>query len=165
MFEIWYLVAISSWVKGFPVWVSASSSMLQRFLIVLGVFSSVRVIRIVVRSSLVNLTMYFLFITMPYSIRHNQHLFIIWSKQYQPHLKKMWCIPPQQDADFVAKMEDVLDVYALPYDANCPVICFDEKPYQLLGERREPIPMKKGTPKRMDNEYERMGTCSIFDSV
>jgi len=74
----------------------------------------------------------------------------------------MWCIPPQQDADFVAKMEDVLDVYALPYDANCPVICFDEKPYQLLGERREPIPMKKGTPKRMDNEYERMGTCSIF---
>jgi hypothetical protein len=74
----------------------------------------------------------------------------------------MWCIPPAQNADFVAKMEDVLDVYALPYDENCPVICLDEKPYQLLGERREPIPMKKGKPKRLDNEYEREGTCSIF---
>jgi hypothetical protein len=74
----------------------------------------------------------------------------------------MWCIPPEQNAEFVAKMEDVLDVYALPYDENCPVICLDEKPYQLLDERREPIPMKQGTPERYDNEYERMGTCSIF---
>ena len=74
----------------------------------------------------------------------------------------MWCIPPEQNADFVAKMEDVLDVYALPYDENCPVICLDEKPYQLLDERRKPIPMKQGKPQRIDNEYERMGTCSIF---
>jgi hypothetical protein len=63
----------------------------------------------------------------------------------------MWCIPPEQNADFAAKMEDILDVYALPYDENCPVICLDEKPYQLWGERREPIPMKKGKPKRLDN--------------
>jgi len=74
----------------------------------------------------------------------------------------MWCIPKEQSADFVAKMEDVLDVYALPYDENCPVICLDEKPYQLLDERREPIPMKQGSPMKIDNEYERMGTCSIF---
>ncbi|MDR2569997.1 MAG: IS630 family transposase [Oscillospiraceae bacterium] len=74
----------------------------------------------------------------------------------------MWCIPPEQNAEFVAKMEDVLDVYALPYDENCPVICLDEKPYQLLDERREPIPMKQGSPAKYDNEYERMGTCSIF---
>ena len=59
-------------------------------------------------------------------------------------------------------MEDVLDVYALEYDANCPVICIDEKPYQLLGEVREPIPMKAGQPVRVDNEYERCGTSSIF---
>jgi hypothetical protein len=77
----------------------------------------------------------------------------------------MWCIPPHQDADFVAKMENILDIHALPYDETCPVICFDEKPYQLLDERREPIPMKKGGPKRIDNEYERMGTCCVFDSV
>ena len=74
----------------------------------------------------------------------------------------MWCIPPEQNADFVAKMEDILDVYALPYDENCPVICLDEKPYQLLGERREPIPMQQGKPRRIDSEYERMGICSIF---
>jgi hypothetical protein len=59
-------------------------------------------------------------------------------------------------------MEDILDVYALPYDENCPVICLDEKPYQLLDERREPLPMKEGTPARFDNEYERMGTSAIF---
>ena len=74
----------------------------------------------------------------------------------------MWCIPPQQNADFVAKMEDVLDVYTIPYDENCPVICIDEKPYQLLDECCDPIPMKMGSPKRIDNEYVRCGTSSIF---
>jgi hypothetical protein len=74
----------------------------------------------------------------------------------------MWCIPPEQNADFVAKMEDILDIYSLPYDENCPVICLDEKPYQLLDERRNPIAMSSGSPRRIDNEYERYGTCSIF---
>ena len=59
-------------------------------------------------------------------------------------------------------MEDVLDLYELPYDENCPVVCMDEKPYQLLGETREPIPMKAGKPERQDGEYIRNGTCSIF---
>lgn len=59
-------------------------------------------------------------------------------------------------------MEDILDLYCLPYEPNCPVICMDEKPYQLLAERREPIPMKPGTKKKVDNEYEHCGTCSIF---
>jgi len=74
----------------------------------------------------------------------------------------MWCIPPKQSAEFVAKMEDILDVYSLPYDEKYPVICLDEKPYQLLGERKESIAMKAGYPQRIDNEYERMGTCCIF---
>jgi len=69
MSEIWYLVVISSCVRGFPFEVSASSSMLQRFLIVLGVFSSFSVMKIVVRSSLVNLTVYFLFIVIRYKYR------------------------------------------------------------------------------------------------
>jgi len=73
----------------------------------------------------------------------------------------MWCIPPKQDAEFVAKMEDVLDVYVLPYDASCPVICLDEKPYQLLDERREPLPMRAGSPKKVDNECEWMGACGF----
>ena len=74
----------------------------------------------------------------------------------------MYCIPPEQNAAFVACMEDVLDVYQRPYDENCPVICMDEKPYQLLGEVRVPIMAKPGFPKREDNEYKRNGTCSIF---
>ncbi len=59
-------------------------------------------------------------------------------------------------------MEDVLDVYHRPYDEDCPVICMDEKPYQLLDECRQPIPMKPGEVKRYDSEYIRNGTCSIF---
>ena len=59
-------------------------------------------------------------------------------------------------------MEDVLDVYHRPYDAGCPVICMDEKPYQMLDECRQPIPMKPGKVERYDSEYVRNGTCSIF---
>jgi len=77
-------------------------------------------------------------------------------------LKKCWCIPPEHNAAFVANMEDVLDVYQREYDENCPVICMDEKPYQLLDESRNPIPMKPGKVLRFDNEYIRKGTCSIF---
>jgi hypothetical protein len=77
----------------------------------------------------------------------------------------MWCIPPEQNADFVAKMEDILELYALPYDEKFPVVCLDEKPYQLLDERRDPIPMTVGNPQKIDNEYERCGTCAIFVSV
>ena len=59
-------------------------------------------------------------------------------------------------------MEDILDLYCLPYEENFPIFCMDEKPYQLLAECCEPLPMEQGKPKRIDNEYERMGTCSIF---
>jgi len=59
-------------------------------------------------------------------------------------------------------MEDVLEVYSRPYDSQRPVICMDEKPFQLLGEVREPIPMKQGKVAKVDSEYEREGTCSIF---
>ena len=75
----------------------------------------------------------------------------------------MWCIPPEQNADFVAHMEDVLAVYARPQDVDFPVVCMDEKPFQLLDERYEPIPMSKNNhKKKYDCEYERKGTCSIF---
>ena len=59
-------------------------------------------------------------------------------------------------------MEDVLEVYSRPYDPTRPVICMDEKPFQLLGEAREPVPMKPGKMQKVDNEYIREGTCSIF---
>jgi len=77
-------------------------------------------------------------------------------------LKTHWCIPPEQNSAFVAAMEDVLSVYARPYDKNRPVICMDEKPYQLLSHIREPLPMEHGKLMREDFEYLRNGTCSIF---
>lgn len=59
-------------------------------------------------------------------------------------------------------MEDILDVYELPFDPLCPVVCMDEKPYQLLGEARESWMMRPGDNKKIDSEYVRNGTCSIF---
>ena len=62
-------------------------------------------------------------------------------------------------------MEDVLDVYEMPYDPSIPVVCMDEKPYQLLGEARESWAMRPGDNKNVDSEYVRNGTCSIFAFV
>ena len=62
-------------------------------------------------------------------------------------------------------MEDVLDVYELPYDPQRPVVCMDEKPYQLLGDAREVMPMRPGDIQKVDSEYVRNGTCSIFAFV
>ncbi|MGY4773483.1 IS630 family transposase, partial [Kribbella sp. CWNU-51] len=80
----------------------------------------------------------------------------------RPHLKKCWTIPPTANAQFAAAMEDVLAVYARPYDSARPVVCMDEKPYQLLGHARDPIPAAPGQDLREDSEYVRRGTCSIF---
>lgn len=75
----------------------------------------------------------------------------------------MWCIPPKHNADFVAHMEDVLEVYSRPYNEKYPVVCMDEKPFQLLDEYIEPIPMSKTNRiEKYDCEYVRKGSCSIF---
>jgi hypothetical protein len=71
-------------------------------------------------------------------------------------------IPPEQDAEFVACMEDVLDLYQQPYDPSVPLVCMDEKPVQLLKDKKEPISAKAGKPKREDYEYEREGVANIF---
>lgn len=62
-------------------------------------------------------------------------------------------------------MEDILDVYELPYNPLFPVVCMDEKPYQLLGEARKPLPMRPGDTQKIDSEYVRNGTVSIFAFV
>ena len=59
-------------------------------------------------------------------------------------------------------MEDILDVYARPYDPRFPVICMDEASKQLVGEVRDPLPMRPGDPLRIDSEYVRLGTCNLF---
>ena len=79
----------------------------------------------------------------------------------KPWLKKMWCIP-KVDAEFVARMEDVLDLYAEEPDEKRPVVCFDETPRQLIGEARVPVAAKPGKTARFDYEYVRNGTANVF---
>jgi hypothetical protein len=74
----------------------------------------------------------------------------------------MWCIPPEQDGAFVARMEQVLDVYARPRDPRRPVVCMDEQPYQLLSETRTPLPTRPGKEAVVDHEYVREGTCTVW---
>ncbi len=74
----------------------------------------------------------------------------------------MWCIPPEQNAEFVCAMENVLEVYKRPYDPKRPVVCMDEKPKQLVKETRAPIACRPGQPQCYDFEYERNGTANVF---
>ena len=66
------------------------------------------------------------------------------------------------NGEFVAAMEDVLDLYAEPYDPHRSVVCFDETSTQLLAEVREPLPAQPGRPRRQDYEYRRGGTRNLF---
>src|ERR1700752_3369469 len=79
----------------------------------------------------------------------------------KPWRKDMWCIP-QVDGEYVARMEDVLDLYAEAADPKRPVVCFDESPVQLIGEARQPIPAEPGRLERYDYEYRRNGTVNLF---
>jgi transposase len=79
----------------------------------------------------------------------------------KPWRKKMWCVP-QVDAEYVARMEAVLDLYAEEPDPQRPVVCFDESPIQLIGEVRQPIPPEPGRIERYDCEYRRNGTANLF---
>ena len=71
-------------------------------------------------------------------------------------------LPPEQNAEFVCAMEDVLEVYQRPYDPRRPVVCFDEQSKQLIRETRTPVPAAPGRPERVDYEYERNGTANLF---
>jgi len=81
--------------------------------------------------------------------------------ELKPWLKQPWCIPTV-GADFVWRMEDVLDVYAEPFKPCLPVVCFDERPCILRADTRPSLPMKPGRLTRQDYEYERRGTCNVF---
>jgi len=71
-------------------------------------------------------------------------------------------IPPQASGEFVARMEDVLEVYHRPFDERRPLVCVDEVPVQLVGETRTPLPPQPGCPERYDYEYVRNGTANLF---
>jgi len=96
------------------------------------------------------------------------------TNQVKPHISEYWCIPKENDASFVANMEDVLNIYQRPYDPLLPVICMDEKPIQFLDEARQRIKakplrvdpdtdiVKEGSTEKIDSEYVRCGHGSIF---
>ena len=77
-------------------------------------------------------------------------------------MKEQWCIPPAANGGFVARMEDVLEVYHRPYNERRPLACLDELPVQLIGESRVPLPARPGEPAKYDYEYVRNGTANVF---
>lgn len=76
----------------------------------------------------------------------------------------MWCIGRLTE-EYRQRMYDLLDLYARPFRSREPVVCLDEKSKQLLKDSREPLPIKPGTPARLDYEYVRSGTCNLFVAV
>jgi transposase len=108
------------------------------------------------------------------SISHTAIGEMLNSNEVKPHLSKYWCIPKENDAHFVAHMEDVLGIYQRAYNAKIPVICMDEKPVQLLDEVYERVGakplrtdpdtglVKSGELEKIDYQYERCGVASIF---
>jgi transposase len=84
--------------------------------------------------------------------------------ELKPWREKMWCVP-KIDGEYVARMENVLDLYAEPPDPKYPVVCLDESPVQLIGEVRKPIAAAPGQIERVDYEYRRCGTVNLFVAV
>src|SRR5215213_9895126 len=84
------------------------------------------------------------------------------ANRLKPWLTQRWCIPPEQDAEFCWRMEDVLEVYTRPYDPRRPQVCLDETSRQLLGEVTPPRSVGPGRPARQDYEYQRGAVCNLF---
>jgi transposase len=96
------------------------------------------------------------------SVSHETIRAVLKKNVLKPWLKKNWCVGPTDDEEFVAAMEDVLDVHSLPYDPVHPVVNLDEGSMQLVSDKREGLPMEPGKVVREDYEYQREGYCSIF---
>jgi len=108
------------------------------------------------------------------SISHSTIGELLNTNEVKPHLSKYWCIPKENDAHFVAHMEDILGIYERPYNPNVPVLCMDEKPVQLLDDIYDRVNAKPlridpdtglvrpGELERIDYKYERCGVASIF---
>lgn len=108
------------------------------------------------------------------SISHSAIGEMLNTNEVKPHMSEYWCVPKENDAHFVAHMENILNIYQIPYNQHVPVICMDEKPIQLLDEIRERITAKPlictpnseilhhGTAEKIDYKYERCGTACIF---
>lgn len=84
--------------------------------------------------------------------------------ELKPHLRQTWCIG-KIDAAFLARLEQILALYALPYDPAYPVVCFDERPCFLIGDTLSPRAMRKGEIAKQHYEYEKLGSCALLAAV
>jgi transposase len=82
----------------------------------------------------------------------------------KPHLKQTWCIG-SINAEFIARLEEILWLYSLPYDARYPVICFDERPCFLVGELVQPLPIQSGQVRKEHYAYEKNGSCALLAAI
>jgi len=82
----------------------------------------------------------------------------------KPWQYQMWCVPELTD-EYIKRMEDILDLYEKDYNGKEPIICLDEKPVALFGDKRDPIPFSEGKPTRVDYEYSRNGSINVFCAV
>ena len=89
---------------------------------------------------------------------------ILHEHDLKPWQYQMWCVP-KLDEEYIRRMEDILDVYEREYNPQNPVVCLDEKPVALFGDKRDPIPFSEGKPNRIDYEYERNGSINVFCAV
>jgi transposase len=96
------------------------------------------------------------------NISHESVRKVLKENEIKPWQKKEWCIPPEENAEFVCSMENVLEIYKKPYDEAHPVVCMDESSKQQIKEVREPIETKPGQAERYDFEYERNGVNNLF---
>lgn len=84
--------------------------------------------------------------------------------ELKPHLKRMWCLGTL-DSRFIASMEQILALYALPYDPLYPVVCFDERPCFLIGDQVEPLALQRGTVRKEHYAYEKLGSCNLLAAI
>ena len=84
--------------------------------------------------------------------------------ELKPHLRQTWCIGTI-NAAFLSRLEQILALYALPYEPSYPVICFDERPCFLIGETLLPRPMRKGEIEKQHYEYEKLGSCALLAAI
>ncbi len=96
------------------------------------------------------------------SLSHETVRQVLKKNEIKPWFQECWIITPQESAEFVCQMEEVLDLYTRAYDSDYPLVCFDECSKQLISETRTPIPAEPGKPERFDYEYQRKGVCNLF---
>lgn len=84
--------------------------------------------------------------------------------ELKPHLKRTWCIGTV-DSRFLARMEQILELYGLPYDPLYPIVCFDERPCFLIGDKIEPLALQTGKVRKEHYAYEKLGSCALLTAI